>query len=65
MFPALLAFFIAFVAGLAFFSSAVIYHLWHYTLPGWSAPKVVIPAYLAATLLFLGFALAAFLHIPF
>ena len=65
MFIALIAFFIAFTAAVAFFASAVIYHLWQYTLPGWSAPKIVVPAYLALLLVFLGLAANAFLHIPF
>ena len=65
MFLTLLAFFLLFVVIDAFFSAAVIYHLWHYALPGWSAPKIVIPTYLGLTLVFLGFALVAFLHIPF
>ncbi|MBI4132138.1 MAG: hypothetical protein HY474_00730 [Candidatus Sungbacteria bacterium] len=59
MFFTLLSFFIAFTAAHAFFSAAAIYHLRSYTLPGWSAPKIVIPAYLALSLLFLGLALAA------
>lgn len=65
MFFSLLSFFILFVVIDAFFSAAVMYHLWHYTLPGWSAPKVVVPTYVALTVVFLGFALVAFLHIPF
>lgn len=65
MFAVLLALFIAFAAADAFVSAAAIYHLWSYTLPGWSAPKIVIPIYVAAALTFIGFALDAFLSIPF
>lgn len=65
MFIVLLAFFVAFAAAIAFFASAVIYHLWQYTLPGWFAPKIVVPAYLVLLLLFIGLAANAFLHIPF
>ena len=65
MFIALLFFFIAFVAADAFFSAAVIYHLRTFTLPGWSAPRVVIPVYIALALLFVGLALRAFFRIPF
>lgn len=65
MFTVLLALFIAFTAADAFVSAAAIYHLWSYTLPGWSAPKIVIPIYVAISLIFIGFALNAFLRIPF
>ncbi len=64
MFVALLAFFFAFIAADVFLSAAVIYHLLHYTLPGWTAPKIVIPAYLVLTLVFLGLALVSLLRIP-
>lgn len=65
MFTVLLALFIAFTAADAFVSAAAIYHLRSYTLPGWSAPKIVIPIYVAISLIFIGFALNAFLRIPF
>ena len=65
MFAVLLALFIAFVAADAFVSAAAIYHLWSYTLPGWPAPKIVIPVYVATSLVFIGFALRALVSIPF
>lgn len=65
MFSVLLVFFSAFVAADVFFSAAVIYHLLHYTLPGWTAPKIVIPIYGALALVFLGLALVSLLRIPF
>ncbi len=61
---ALLAFFLAFIAADIFFSAAVIYHLLHYTLPGWTAPKIVIPVYLILALTFLGLALVSLLQVP-
>lgn len=64
MFTTLLAFFFAFIAADVFFSAAVIYHLLHYTLPGWAAPKIVIPVYAALALVFLGLALVSLLRIP-
>lgn len=65
MFPFFLGLFVAFLALDAFFSIALIYHLWNFTLPEWKAPKIVIPSYLILTLIFLGFALISFSRIPF
>ena len=64
MFVALLSFFFAFLAADIFFSAAVIYHLLHYTLPGWTAPKIVLPVYATLALIFLGLALVSLLRIP-
>lgn len=61
---ALLTLFIVFMAIDAFFSAAVIHHLRSYTLQGWRAPKIVIPAYLALAVLFLGLALYSLARIP-
>jgi len=65
MFTALLSFFVIFVAADIFFAAAVLYHLRQYTLPGWNAAKVVIPAYVGLSLLFLGLAIWSFLRITF
>ncbi|MBI4132516.1 MAG: hypothetical protein HY473_00245 [Candidatus Sungbacteria bacterium] len=62
--PALLVFFVVFVAADAFFAASVMYHLRKYSLPGWGAAKIVPPLYLALSLLFLGLAIAAFQNIP-
>ncbi|MEK7108642.1 MAG: hypothetical protein AAB844_00820 [Patescibacteria group bacterium] len=64
MFAALLVLFLAVVAADALLSAAVIYHLRQYTLPGWTAAKLVIPLYLILASLLLIVALAYFLRVP-
>lgn len=63
MFTALLLFFITATALDVFLSAAVIYHLRRYTLPTWTAPKIVIPVYLMLALIFWGLAAYHFLQI--
>lgn len=63
MFAVLLIIFVAAVAADAFLSAAVVYHLWKYTLPGWTAVKIIVPAYLALALLFFGLALYSLFQI--
>ncbi len=38
--------FVFFALGYILLTAAVFYHLYQYTLPGWSAVKVVMPAFL-------------------
>lgn len=63
MFTPLLLILILAAAINVFFGAAVIYHLWKYTLPGWKAVKIVVPAYLALWLIFLGLALYSLFQI--
>lgn len=65
MFIGLLIFFAAFILADTFFVAAVFYHLQNYTLSGWSAPKIVLPVFILFTLIFLGFAVYFFNHIPY
>jgi len=39
--------FLFFVVIYAFVAAAVLYHLWHYTLPGWRASRIVVPVFIA------------------
>lgn len=55
---------VAFLAAETFFSAAVIHHLRSYTLPDWTAPRIVIPSFLALLLLFLGLAVYSLLRLP-
>lgn len=57
MLVALAAILALFAAVHIFFSAAVIFHLRRYTLPGWSAPRIIIPLYCILSLLLFGFAL--------
>lgn len=45
-------------------SAAVVYHLYHYTLPGWSAARVVLPSFFIISALLFGLAAYFFLTIP-
>ena len=38
--------FLFFALGYILLTAAVFYHLYHYTLPGWNAAKIVIPIFL-------------------
>ena len=42
-----------------FVSTAVIYHIRKYTLAGWTLPRIVVPAYLAASLVMVILAIMA------
>ncbi|MBI2639693.1 MAG: hypothetical protein HYW90_02255 [Candidatus Sungbacteria bacterium] len=42
----------------ALIAGAVLYHLWHYTLPGWTAARFVVPTFLVISTFF--FILAAY-----
>lgn len=64
MFTALLVLFLAVVAADAFVSAAVIYHLRQYTLPDWTAAKLVIPLYAVLAAFILTVALVYFLRVP-
>ena len=64
MFVLLLVLLIVFIATDAFIAAAVIWHLHKYTLPGWTAAKAVVPAYLGLSLTLLALALYSFLRIP-
>lgn len=65
MFIGLLIFFAAFILADTFFVVAVFYHLKNYTLPGWSAPKIILPVFVLFTLIFMGFAVYFFNKIPY
>lgn len=65
LFATLLAVFILVIALDVFFSAAIIYHLRHFTLPGWTAARIAVPVYLALAAIFFGLALYSFLTIPF
>lgn len=60
---ALAALLVAVVAADVLFSAAVFYHLQRYTLPGWSAAKVVAAAYALATIAAIALALWSLLAI--
>ncbi|GEM_PF-3283141 len=45
-----------------FFSLAVIRNLRKYTLPGWTAARIVVPLYVGLSGLFFGFALYFLFH---
>lgn len=64
MYIALLGLFFAVVAANAIVGAAVIYHLRKYTLPGWTAAKIVVPAYVLLSLIFALLALHALSRIP-
>ena len=52
-----------FVAVDALVATAVLWHLSKYTLPGWTAAKAVVPAYLVLEMALLAMALYSFLKI--
>lgn len=56
--------FIIFIGLWIFFTAAVIFHLRKYTLPGWSAPKLVLPIFFVLSAILFLFALYFFFRIP-
>lgn len=56
--------FIIFGVFYALFSSAIIYHLRQYTLPGYPAPRLIIALFLTLSVLLGGLAFYFLWHIP-
>lgn len=57
--------FLVFIVVWFFFTGAVIFHLRKYTLPGWSAPKLVLPIFFTLSAILFLFAVYFFFHISF
>ncbi|OGZ93752.1 MAG: hypothetical protein A3A28_00690 [Candidatus Sungbacteria bacterium RIFCSPLOWO2_01_FULL_47_32] len=52
MFYISLGIFIVFSSIWGFFASAALYHLKKYAMPGWTAPRLVVPLFFSLSLLF-------------
>ncbi|MDO8560911.1 MAG: hypothetical protein Q7R91_01710 [bacterium] len=56
--------FMAFAGVYAFLTAAVIHHLYHYTMAGWTAVRFVVPIFFFLSAIFFAFATYFFLHFP-
>lgn len=57
--------FLIFSGGWLFFALSVIYHLRQYSLPGWTAPRFVVPVFVGVAVLLFSTALYFLFSIPY
>lgn len=57
-------FFIAFIAVYGFLTAAVFHHLYHYTMPGWTAVRFIVPLFFFLSAIFFAFATYFFFTAP-
>jgi len=56
--------FVVFIAVYIFLAAAVLHHLYHYAMPGWTAVRFVVPVFFLLSSIFFAFAAYFFFTAP-